>query len=77
DELVRVLVDVADVIFRGGVPYYRYGDYGRDDRLIVVHDRYGRPLYYRYADRYRDRDYRYDRYRDDRRYGPPYGRAYG
>lgn len=65
DDLVRVLVDVADVVLRGGVPYYRYGDYGYDDRLIVQRDRYGRPLYYRYVPR--------DGYRD----GPPYGNAYG
>lgn len=54
DELVRVLVDVADVVLRGGTPYYRYGDYGYDDRLIVARDRYGRPLYYRQV----PRDYR-------------------
>ena len=27
DDLVRVLVDVADVVLRSGQPYYRYGDY--------------------------------------------------
>lgn len=64
DDLVRVIVDVADVIFRGGYPYYRYGDYGRYDRLIVDRDRYGRPIYYRYAPR-------------DYRYGPPHGKAHG
>lgn len=64
DDLTRVIVDVADVIFRGGYPYYRYGDYGYNDRLIVDRDRYGRPLYYRVASRgYRD--------------GPPYGKAHG
>ena len=47
DDLVRVLVDVADVVLRGGIPYYRHGDYGYDDRLIVGRDRYGRPVYYR------------------------------
>ncbi|HEY4555923.1 MAG TPA: hypothetical protein VIG68_05750 [Lysobacter sp.] len=48
NELARVIVDVADVIMRGGQPYYRYNDaYTRDDRLIVVRDRYGRPTYYR------------------------------
>lgn len=47
DELVRVIVDVADVVLRGGTPYYRHGNYGHHDRLIVVHDRYGRPVYYR------------------------------
>ena len=62
DELVRVLVDIADVVLRGGVPYYRHGPYGYDDRLIVVRDRYGRPVYYRQvprrylgSDRYDDR----------------------
>ncbi|MEO6365266.1 MAG: hypothetical protein ABIO38_04350 [Luteimonas sp.] len=47
DDLVRVLVDVADVVFRGSTPYYRQGDYGNDDRLVVQRDRYGRPVYYR------------------------------
>ena len=28
DDLVRVIVDVADVAMRGGQPYYRYGNYG-------------------------------------------------
>lgn len=64
DDLVRVIVDVADVIFRGGYPYYRYGDYGYNDRLIMERDRYGRPVYYRYEPR---------TYRS----GPPYGNAYG
>jgi len=32
DDLVRVIVDIADVVLRGGQPYYRYGDYGYDDR---------------------------------------------
>lgn len=67
DDLVRVLVDVADVIYHSGQPYYRYGDYGRYDRVVIVRDRYHRPAYYRYV----PRDYRaYHR-------GPPYGRAYG
>lgn len=47
DALTRVLVDIADVVIRGGNPYYRHGDYGYDDRLIVQRDRYGRPIYYR------------------------------
>ena len=64
-ELARVVVDVADVIFRGGYPYYRHGNYGYDDRLIVVRDRYGRPVYYRQVPR--------EGYRN----GPPYGNAYG
>lgn len=75
DELVRVIVDVADVIFRGGTPYYRHGGYGPHDRLVIVHDRYGRPHYYRYVDH--DRYDRYDRYDRGYRYGPPYGRAHG
>jgi len=64
DDLVRVLVDVADVVLRGGQPYYRHGRYGYDDRLIVVRDRYGRPTYYRMVQRHD-------------RYAPPYGNAYG
>lgn len=65
-DLIRVIVDVADVIYHGGYPYYRYGDYGRYDRLIVDRDRYGRRVYYRYM----PRDYDY-------RSGPPYGKAHG
>jgi hypothetical protein len=66
DDLARVLVDIADVVFQSGVPYYRYGDYGRYDRLVVQRDRYGRPVYYRYVPRHYDG-----------RRGPPYGNAYG
>ena len=60
DALTRVIVDVADVVLRGGQPYYRYGYYRDQDRLVVVRDRYGRPVYYRVVDnrRYDDR-YRY------------------
>ncbi len=65
DDLVRVLVNVADVVMRGNTPYYRYGDYGYDDRLIAQRDRYGRIVYYRNVPR--------DVYRN----GPPYGNAYG
>jgi len=61
DDLARVIVDVADVIFRSGYPYYRYGNYGYNDRLFVERDRYGRPVYYRTVDRS----------------GPPYGKAHG
>ena len=64
DDLVRVLVDVADVVLRGGQPYYRYGDYGYNDRLIATRDRYGRLVYYRMVPRHV-------------RSGPPYGRAHG
>lgn len=49
DPVARVLVDIADVVFRGGDPYYRHGRYERNDRLIVERDRYGRPVYYRNA----------------------------
>jgi hypothetical protein len=51
DDLSRVLVDIADVVFQSGVPYYRYGNEGRYDRLVVQRDRYGRPVYYRYVPR--------------------------
>ena len=52
DELVRVLVNVADVVINGGYPYFRYGPhYGYDNRLVVVYDRYRRPTYYRYVPR--------------------------
>ena len=44
-----MLVDIADVVFRSGVPYYRYGHYNPYDRLVVQRDRYGRPVYYRYV----------------------------
>lgn len=64
DDLVRVLVDVADVVLRGGTAYDRNGNYGYDDRLIVSRDRYGRPVYYRNMPR-------------DYRNAPPYGNAYG
>lgn len=64
DTLSRVLVDVADVVLRGGQPYYRYGNYGYNDRLIVQRDRYGRPVYYRMVP-------------VQARSGPPYGNAWG
>ena len=66
DDLVRVLVSVADVVMRGNTPYYRQGDYGYDDRLVMQRDRYGRPTYYRYVPR-----------QTYNRSGPPYGNAYG
>jgi hypothetical protein len=67
DTLTRVLVDIADVVLRGGQPYYRYGNYGENDRLVAQRDRYGRVVYYRTVPRY-DNTYRS---------GPPYGNAYG
>ncbi len=42
---IRVFVDLGDLVFRAGVPYYRYG--GAYDRVFVEYDRYGRPYYYR------------------------------
>lgn len=69
-DVTRAIVDIADVAFRSGQPYYRYGQYGSNDRLIVSRDRYGRPVYYRVV--------RADRF--DNAYGrgaPPHGRAYG
>lgn len=66
DDLVRVLVNVADVVMRGNQPYYRQGDYGYDDRLVMQRDAYGRAAYYRYVPR-----------EANNRSGPPYGNAYG
>ena len=65
-DLTRVLVDIADVVLRGGQPYYRNGDYGYDDRLIATRDRYGRVVYYRNVPRH-----------TQQRQGPPYGNAHG
>ena len=64
NDLVRVLVDVADVVLRGGTPYYRHSDYGNEDRLTVSRDRYGRPVYHRNVEQ---------DYRDASRYGNAYG----
>ena len=75
DDLVRIIVDVADVVLRGSQPYYRHGNYGRHDQLIVVRDRYGRPTYYRQV----PRNYR-TAYRGNQRYRnapPPHARAWG
>ena len=75
DSLTRAIVDIADVVFRGNQPYYRYGDYGQDDRLIAGRDAYGRTVYYRVP-----RDDRYSGYGYNTRQvrtSPPYGRAYG
>ncbi|HZX80740.1 MAG TPA: hypothetical protein VFE72_07310 [Lysobacter sp.] len=75
DELTRAIVGIADVVFRGDQPYYRYGDYGANDRLVMRRDARGRPVYYRIVDdraRYRD-----PRYGVGYRSAPPYGRAVG
>ena len=53
-------------LMRGNQPYYRHGDSGYNDRLVMQRDGYGRPMYYRYVPR--------DAYN---RSGPPYGNAYG
>ncbi len=65
NDLVRVLVNVADVVMQGNQPYYRGGEYGYNDRLIAQRDRYGRVVYYRNVPRAEYRN------------GPPYGNAYG
>ncbi|MEO6226597.1 MAG: hypothetical protein ABIO61_01900 [Thermomonas sp.] len=65
NDLVRVLVNVADVVMQGNQPYYRGGNYGYNDRLIAQRDRYGRLVYYRSVPRAQYRN------------GPPYGNAYG
>lgn len=69
DALVRVLVDIADVVIRNGTPYYRHGDYRDHDRLYLRRDAYGRPVYFRYIP-----NERYSRYY---RTGPPHGNAHG
>lgn len=78
DQRVRVIVDAADVVVRGGQPYYRYGGYRDSDRIVIGRDRYGRPIYYRIVDRrdWRDRD-RDDRYGHRRHYRRPAYPAYG
>ena len=69
DDLIRVLVNVADVAMRGNTPYYRYGNYGYNDRLIAQRDRYGNVVYYRQVPR--------ANYRTQYRPGAQYGNAYG
>ena len=51
DVQVRVLVDVADLIFRSGRPYYYDRGYGHYQPVVVEYDRWRRPHYYRYAPR--------------------------
>lgn len=75
-DLVRSIVDIADVVMRGNQPYYRHGDYGSNDRLVMSRDRYGRPVYHRVGgDQYGYGQDRYGQYQS--RSAPPYGRAYG
>ena len=59
-----MLVDIADVVFRAGVPYYRYGDYGRYDRLVGA----ARPLRAGWQYRYMPVAYGAGYRRDDDRY---------
>ena len=49
DVQVRVLVDVADLIFRSGRPYYY--DRGYYQPVVIEYDRWHRPVYYRYEPR--------------------------
>lgn len=78
-ELTRTIVNIADVVFRNQQPYYRYGDYSQDDRLVAGRDRYGRTVYYRVNDprigdpRYGDPRYSDPRYGDPRYGDPRYG----
>lgn len=72
-DLVRVLVNVADVVMRGNTPYYRDGNYGYDDRLIAQRDQYGRIVYYRNVPR--NQYYGNNQYNGNNQ--PPYGNAYG
>ncbi|MDQ3205197.1 MAG: hypothetical protein M3Q40_01485 [Pseudomonadota bacterium] len=64
DDVARVIVDVADVIFRAGQPYERHGRYNQYDPLVVGRDRYGRPIYERNPPRQAN-------------YGRGHGRGYG
>lgn len=68
EELVRVLVNVADVIYRNQQPYYHDRNDGRYDQVVMERDRYQRPVYYRYVPRNGSNGYRS---------APPYGNAYG
>lgn len=72
DSLTRVLVDIADVVFNNGTPYYRNGDQNYNDRLVVGRDRYGRPVYYRQVPYNYNARVAYDQY--GRRIYDQYGR---
>ncbi|MDR7192355.1 hypothetical protein [Luteimonas terrae] len=72
DDLVQVIVDVADVVLRGNQPYYR-GNY--NDRLRVSYDQRGRPVYYRMAPRHYDTRYT-TRHRAPPRHAPAHGRRH-
>jgi len=49
DVQVRVLVDVAELIFRSGRPYYY--ERGHYHPVVVEYDHWHRPVYYRYVPR--------------------------
>lgn len=73
NDLVQVIVDVADVVLRGNQPYYR-GDY--NNQLRVSYDNRGRPVYYRTAPRY-DQRYNASHYRNGPpRHAPAHGRRH-
>lgn len=77
DDMLRVIVDVVDVAFRSGQPYYRHGGYGYNDRLTVERDHRGRPVYYRHVPRdhrYGNDDYGRDAYSRNGFVRDPYGR---
>lgn len=74
DDLVRVIVEIADVVMRGDTPYYRHGAYGRDDRLVMSRDRHGRPVYHRVVPRHSSGRYYSAGFRPG---PPPHARAHG
>lgn len=49
DVQVRILVDVADLVFRSGRPYYY--DQGYYQPVVMEYDPWRRPVYYRYGPR--------------------------
>ncbi|MGY4514910.1 hypothetical protein [Lysobacter sp. HA18] len=88
DQLTQMIVNIADVAFRGGQPYYSGGNYSADDRLIVRQDAYGRPVYYRVVNNnaynngynsnyYNNGNYNNSYYNTGYRTAQPYGRANG
>ncbi|WP_162823831.1 hypothetical protein [Lysobacter sp. TY2-98] len=83
NDLTQAIVNIADVVFQGNQPYYRYGDYSADDRLVMRRDAYGRPVYYRVVNgnngynNYYNNSYNSGYYNNGYRTSAPYGRAYG
>ena len=47
DPALRARVDISEVVFRDGVPYVRDGRFRGPQRLLLLHDRYGRAAYFR------------------------------